>query len=170
MKSITLTMPCAEVMCMSADAGSCRVMQEVLKQVQEVRSGKAPAQASLEITKAEPFISGTFEYGVGRPAAGRKVYLFVNKAQDHRNLHDAMVQFLGVYKTNKKVPRFAGAPVPVAYLTLLPKAVSSSMLSMEASHLSHSASRTSPTTAGYGDSEHQHWRSGLNVRENFTCF
>ena len=50
----------------------------------------------------EPFISGTFEYG-GRSAAQRKVYLFANKAQDQGSLTDATVQFLGVFKTDKKV-------------------------------------------------------------------
>ena len=60
------------------------------------------SQPQLHVDSSEPFISGTFEYGLGRPAAGRKIYLFINKAQDQRNLHDAMVQFLGVYKTNKK--------------------------------------------------------------------
>ena len=49
-----------------------------------------------------PFISGTFEYG-GRAAARRKVYLFANRAQDQRCLTDATVQFLGVFKTDKKV-------------------------------------------------------------------
>ena len=69
--------------------------------------GKADPENSrptLEIGKgAEPFISGTFEYGLGRVAAGQKTYLFINKAQDQLKLHDAMVQFLGVYKTNKRV-------------------------------------------------------------------
>ncbi len=53
-----------------------------------------------------PFISGTFEYG-GRAAARRKVYMFANKAQDQRSLTDATVQFLGVFKTDKKAsPRW----------------------------------------------------------------
>lgn len=54
---------------------------------------------------AEPFISGNFEYGVGRMAARRKVYLFCNRAQEQRLLADASVQFLGVYKTDKRVCR-----------------------------------------------------------------
>ena len=33
----------------------------------------------------------------------RKVYLFANKAQDQGSLTDATVQFLGVFKTDKKV-------------------------------------------------------------------
>ena len=52
---------------------------------------------------AEPFISGNFEYGFGRMAARRKVYLFCNKAQDQRALTPASVQFLGVYKTDRRV-------------------------------------------------------------------
>jgi len=79
--------------------------------MQQGKSGNF--KVGLEIQKgAEPFISGTFEYGLGRVAAGRKVYLFINKAQDHMKLHDAMVQFLGVYKTNKKVisPPLLGLP------------------------------------------------------------
>lgn len=78
--------------------------QELLKDVQ---AGKAESGrgVSMDVVhqQGEPFISGTFEYGLGRSAVGRKVYLFINKAQDHRQLHDAMVQFLGVYKTNRKV-------------------------------------------------------------------
>lgn len=50
-----------------------------------------------------PFISGTFEYGA-RAAAHRKVYVFANKAQDQCRLTDATVEFLGVFKTDKKVP------------------------------------------------------------------
>ena len=50
-----------------------------------------------------PFISGTFEYGA-RAAAHRKVYVFANRAQDQRCLTDATVEFLGVFKTDKKVP------------------------------------------------------------------
>ena len=72
-----------------------------------MEQGKASPETrspSLDIKKgAEPFISGTFEYGLGRGAGGQKVYLFINKAQDQLKLHDAMVQFLGVYKTNKRV-------------------------------------------------------------------
>ena len=78
--------------------------------------GKASTETSrptLEVKKgAEPFISGTFEYGLGRLAGGQKVYLFINKAQDQLKLHDAMVQFLGVYKTNKKV---TGARTEIQY-------------------------------------------------------
>ena len=53
-----------------------------------------------------PFISGAFEYG-GRAAARRKVYMFANKAQDQRSLTDATVQFLGVFKTDKKASPLA---------------------------------------------------------------
>jgi len=89
-------------------------MQDLLKEMQQGKGGKD--KVGLQIQKgAEPFISGTFEYGLGRVAAGRKVYLFINKAQDQMKLHDAMVQFLGVYKTNKKValppsPSHVGGP------------------------------------------------------------
>lgn len=82
--------------------GCDSLVQELLKETQAGKTAK-DTRASLDLRKAEPFISGTFEYGVGRPAASRKVYLFINKAQNQQNLHDAMVQFLGVYKTNKKV-------------------------------------------------------------------
>ena len=58
---------------------------------------------TITVAQVEPFISGTFEYGLGRPASNRKVYLFINKAQDQRHLLAATVQFLGVYRTDKKV-------------------------------------------------------------------
>ncbi len=43
------------------------------------------------------------------PAGKRKVFLFINKAQDQRALTVASVQFIGVYRTDKKVnpPSFA---------------------------------------------------------------
>ena len=81
--------------------------QGLLKETQAGKSKDNGANPGLAIMNVEPFISGTFEYGLGRPAAGRKVYLFINKAQDQRNLHNALVQFLGVYKTNRKA-RLAG--------------------------------------------------------------
>lgn len=40
---------------------------------------------------------------MGRPAANRKVFLFLNKAADQKNLQNASVQFIGVYRTNKQV-------------------------------------------------------------------
>ena len=76
--------------------------QGLLKETQAGKSKNNGANPGLAVMNVEPFISGTFEYGLGRPAAGRKVYLFINKAQDQRNLHNALVQFLGVYKTNRK--------------------------------------------------------------------
>ena len=36
-------------------------------------------------------------------AGKRKVFLFINKAQDQRALTVASVQFIGVYRTDKKV-------------------------------------------------------------------
>jgi len=87
-----------------------KALQDLLKEMQQGKGGKD--KVGLQIQKgAEPFISGTFEYGLGRVAAGRKVYLFINKAQDQMKLHDAMVQFLGVYKTNKK-GQLNGIPLP----------------------------------------------------------
>ena len=78
--------------------------QELLKDMEQGKASPDTRSPSLDLKKgAEPFISGTFEYGLGRGAGGQKVYLFINKAQDQLKLHDAMVQFLGVYKTNKKV-------------------------------------------------------------------
>ncbi|KAK9824108.1 hypothetical protein WJX72_007801 [[Myrmecia] bisecta] len=69
-------------------------------------------KAALTITEqSAPFISGTFEYGLGRPAGKRKVYLFINKAQDQRALSDATVHFLGVFKTNSK-GQLKKVPVP----------------------------------------------------------
>ena len=83
-------------------------MQELLKDMEQGKASAETRNPSLELKKgAEPFISGTFEYGLGRGAGGQKVYLFINKAQDQLKLHDAMVQFLGVYKTNKKVRLFS---------------------------------------------------------------
>ena len=64
--------------------------------------GLAASTGQSDDTIEAPFISGTFEYG-GRAAARRKVYIFANKAQDQRCITDATVQFLGVYKTDKKV-------------------------------------------------------------------
>ena len=64
--------------------------------------GLAASTGQSDDTIEAPFISGTFEYG-GRAAARRKVYMFANKAQDQRCITDATVQFLGVYKTDKKV-------------------------------------------------------------------
>ena len=60
----------------------------------------------------EAFISGNFEYGFGRAASRRKVYLFANRAQVQSALADATVQFLGVYRTDRRV-RARGAP-PIA--------------------------------------------------------
>ena len=70
--------------------------------MQDLMKGLAASTGQSDDTVEEPFISGTFEYG-GRAAAQRKVYLFANKAQDQGSLTDATVQFLGVFKTDKKV-------------------------------------------------------------------
>ena len=70
--------------------------------MQDLMKGLAASTGQSDDTVEEPFISGTFEYG-GRAAARRKVYLFANKAQDQGSLTDATVQFLGVFKTDKKV-------------------------------------------------------------------
>lgn len=79
-------------------------IQELLKDMQHGKSEPGASKPHFEVKQgAEPFISGTFEYGLGRSAGGKKVYLFINKAQDQLKLHDAMVQFLGVYKINKRV-------------------------------------------------------------------
>lgn len=95
-------MSCCKHTC--SEAALC--WQELLKDMERGKSDPGTSRPSLEIKKgAEPFISGTFEYGLGRMAGGQKTYLFINKAQDQLKLHDAMVQFLGVYKTNKKVCR-----------------------------------------------------------------
>ena len=51
-----------------------------------------------------PFISGHFEYGLGRAAGQRHVFLFIGKSQDHTTLEaDTNVTFLGIYKTNRAV-------------------------------------------------------------------
>ena len=70
--------------------------------------GLSASTGQADDVQEAPFISGTFEYG-GRAAARRKVYLFANKAQDQRSLTDATVQFLGVFKTDKKVSGSYGA-------------------------------------------------------------
>ena len=78
-------------------------LQDLYKNLDQ-RSGAA-LPASVAISSAEPFLSGTFEYGLGRTAANRKVYLFLSKAQDHAaGLHDASVSFVGVFQTDKQVP------------------------------------------------------------------
>lgn len=64
--------------------------------------GLTASTGQADDTLEAPFISGTFEYG-GRAAARRKVYVFANKAQNQASLTDATVQFLGVFKTDKKV-------------------------------------------------------------------
>ncbi|CAK0735032.1 hypothetical protein CVIRNUC_000518 [Coccomyxa viridis] len=78
--------------------------------IQDLMKGLAASTGQSDDTVEEPFISGTFEYG-GRAAAQRKVYLFANKAQDQGSLTDATVQFLGVFKTDKK-GKLEGVPVP----------------------------------------------------------
>ncbi len=70
--------------------------------LQDLMKGLSGSTGQADDVLEAPFISGTFEYG-GRAAARRKVYLFANKAQDQRSLTDATVQFLGVFKTDKKV-------------------------------------------------------------------
>ena len=78
--------------------------------------GLAASTGQSDDMVEEPFISGTFEYG-GRAAAQRKVYLFANKAQDQASLTDAIVQFLGVFKTDKKVALHTSPYTPdVAHL------------------------------------------------------
>lgn len=82
-------------------------VQELYKSL-DSRAGSggnaAALPASVAISSAEPFLSGTFEYGLGRTAANRKVYVFLSKAQDHdAGLHDASVSFVGVFKTDKQV-------------------------------------------------------------------
>ena len=80
-----------------------RSLQELLKDMERGKSDPSAARPQFEVKQGtEPFISGTFEYGLGRMAGGKKAYLFINKAQDQLKLHDVMVQFLGVYKINKK--------------------------------------------------------------------
>ena len=71
----------------------------------------ADQNGSSGAAPTEPFISGNFEYGFGRMAARRKVYLFCNKAQDQRALTPASVHFLGVYKTDRRV-RLASCALP----------------------------------------------------------
>ena len=52
----------------------------------------------------QPFISGHFEYGLGRAAAQRDVFVFVGRSQDQDSLDlNTNVTFLGVYRTNKSV-------------------------------------------------------------------
>ncbi len=73
---------------------------------QDLMAGLASATGSSDDggkRGGEPFISGSFEYGFGRMAAKRKVYLFANKAQQQSALTDATVQFLGVYRTDRRV-------------------------------------------------------------------
>jgi len=69
--------------------------------LQDLMKGLAASTGQSDDAVEMPFISGTFEYG-GRAAARRKVYMFANKAQDQSSLTDATVQFLGVFKTDKK--------------------------------------------------------------------
>ncbi|CAL8467040.1 g6576 [Coccomyxa elongata] len=99
--------------------------------IQDLMKGLAAStgQESGSETDRQPFISGTFEYGVGRPAAKRKVYLFANKAQDQEALTAATVQFLGVFKTDKRgklnsiaVPqKIADTPGHYSIVGLLPE-------------------------------------------------
>ena len=72
---------------------------------QDLMAGLASATGGSDDggNRSEPFISGSFEYGFGRAAAKRKVYLFANKAQEQSALTDATVQFLGVYRTDRRV-------------------------------------------------------------------
>lgn len=90
-------------------------IQELYKSL-DSRAGSggnaAALPASVAISSAEPFLSGTFEYGLGRTAANRKVYVFLSKAQDHdAGLHDASVSFVGVFKTDKQ-GRLKHVPIP----------------------------------------------------------
>ena len=80
------------------------MLQELYKSGDPSQGGSSALPASVEISTAEPFLSGTFEYGLGRTAANRKVYIFLSKAQDHASgLHDASVSFVGVFKSDKQV-------------------------------------------------------------------
>ena len=78
------------------------VLQDLYKTMDHGSGTGTPA--SVAISSSEPFLSGTFEYGLGRTAANRKVYFFLSKAQDNASgLHDASVSFVGVFKTDKQV-------------------------------------------------------------------
>ncbi|EIE27022.1 hypothetical protein COCSUDRAFT_83581 [Coccomyxa subellipsoidea C-169] len=82
--------------------------------IQDLMKGLAAStgqEAGPEIDR-QPFISGTFEYGMGRPAAKRKIYLFANKAQDQEALTAATVQFMGVFKSDKR-GKLNSVPVPL---------------------------------------------------------
>ncbi|KAK9805362.1 hypothetical protein WJX73_006658 [Symbiochloris irregularis] len=85
-------------------------IQDLFRTV-DSKSENAPP-ASVAIDSAEPFISGTFEYGLGRGASKRKVYIFLSKSQDHdAGLHDASVSFAGVFTTDRS-GRLKHVPIP----------------------------------------------------------
>ena len=68
------------------------------KEAQVNRGGSSASDSTA------PFISGHFEYGLGRAAGQRHVFLFIGKSQDHNTLEqDTNVTFLGIYKTNRAV-------------------------------------------------------------------
>ena len=61
-------------------------------------------QAEVRRDATAPFISGHFEYGLGRAAAKRNVFVFVGRSQDHESLHlNTNVTFLGVFLTDGSV-------------------------------------------------------------------
>lgn len=80
------------------------LLQDLYRSVDSGSQSGSALPASVSVSTSEPFISGTFEYGVGRTATNRKVYIFLSKAQDQAaGLHTASVSFIGVFKTDKQV-------------------------------------------------------------------
>ena len=83
---------------------SCAMLQELFKP----GSNTSATAAEVKRDATAPFISGHFEYGLGRAAGQRHVFLFIGRSQDHDTQElDTNVTFLGIYKTNRAVNRMS---------------------------------------------------------------